>query len=76
VNYLPGLGWPGTSILRISAFQVARITGVRHQHPVKKPDFQKGLLLGLCLTYGQLKKNKHLKSVNYPSQEHLLIYQS
>jgi hypothetical protein len=26
-------GWPWTVILLISAFQVARISGVRHQHP-------------------------------------------
>jgi hypothetical protein len=27
------LGWPGTSILPISASQVARIVGLSHQHP-------------------------------------------
>jgi hypothetical protein len=37
------LRWPQTSILPISASQVARVTGVRHRYPAQL--FKKGILL-------------------------------
>jgi hypothetical protein len=39
------LDWPQTSILLILASQVARITGIRHQHPVSSS------LLGVFLVF-------------------------
>jgi hypothetical protein len=39
MNFLPRLAWTGTMILLISASQVARITGVNHQHKSAFPLF-------------------------------------
>jgi hypothetical protein len=62
VSQITCSGWPWTATLPISAFQVARITGVSHWHPAWS-DFFVLLLIYSCFLYSSY--HSFIRYINY-----------